>query len=304
MSPWPGEDNVVPPLPRKWQGSPVQGKIINSVASVFILTAKTLVIAKFMILAKVKLRCESNRRWLAARITRFVNPFAKWCVWFSNCQDLHEVLGGSRNGKTRVLEWLKCSFGRIAFSPQMSFLFPRGTSIFVFSRDTRRHGARRLSGVLVSQKGKYDQKDQEDIDDTSFLKVFACGVTQIKIGLVKSVFIFLMCWSKMIQGKVFEVLFAMRLMSHWMCLFVLLLLLFFFVVREFSTYKLCRLAQIWVLSWLLGICAYRRIIFLKFRIAPANWVFEACHKPLIFDRVSFTNAQTKVTTPRWTKGTL
>ena len=40
----------------------VQGKIINSVASVFILTAKTLVIAKFMILAKVKLRCESNRR--------------------------------------------------------------------------------------------------------------------------------------------------------------------------------------------------------------------------------------------------
>ena len=80
----------------------------------------------------------------------------------------------------------------------MSFLFPRRTSIFVVSRDTRRHGARRLSGVLVSQKGKYDQKDQVNIDDTSFLKVFACGVTQIKIGLVKSVFIFLMCWSEMI----------------------------------------------------------------------------------------------------------
>lgn len=85
----------------------------------------------------------------------------------------------SRNGKTRVLERLKCIFGLNAFSPRLSFLFSRRKFIFIASHgDMRRDGARRLSGVLVSKKGKYDQKDQEDIDGRSFLKVFVCGVTQ------------------------------------------------------------------------------------------------------------------------------
>lgn len=94
-------------------------------------------------------------------------------------QDLQVVLGESRNVKTQVLERLKCIFGLNAFSPRFSFLFLWRKVIFIaIHGDTRRDGARRLSGVLVSKMGKYDQKDQEDIDGGSFLKVFVCGVTQ------------------------------------------------------------------------------------------------------------------------------
>lgn len=76
-----------------------------------------------------------------------------------------------------MLERLKCLVGLNAFSPRLSFLFSRRKFIFIASHgDTRRHGARRLSGVLVLKKGKYDQKDQ-DVDDRSFLKVFVCRVT-------------------------------------------------------------------------------------------------------------------------------
>lgn len=63
LSRWPGEDNhVLRPLPCKFLGSPVHERIKKYVASVFILTSKTLVIATFMILMKVKLRSASNHR--------------------------------------------------------------------------------------------------------------------------------------------------------------------------------------------------------------------------------------------------
>ena len=58
---WRGQPGPSAP-PLQVAAVPVHEKIKKSVASVFILTSKTLVIAKFMILTKVKLRSESNHR--------------------------------------------------------------------------------------------------------------------------------------------------------------------------------------------------------------------------------------------------
>lgn len=81
-----------------------------------------------------------------------------------------------------MLERLKCIFGLNAFSPRFSFLFLWRKFIFIASHgDTRRDDARRLSGVLVSKKGKYDQKDQEDINGRSFLKYLFVELHKVRL---------------------------------------------------------------------------------------------------------------------------
>lgn len=52
-----------------------------------------------------------------------------------------------------MLERLKCLFGLNVFSPRLSFLFSRRKFIFIASHgETRRDGARSLSGVLASKR--------------------------------------------------------------------------------------------------------------------------------------------------------